>query len=293
MTVVMIQTTRDTTRVTVVVPTRNSSRTIERCLQSVRAQRHPDVELIVVDNGSSDGTPALATRHADLVLTHGPERSAQRNRGAARGQGELVAFIDSDMVLTPDVLSEATELFATDPQLGAVIVEEEAFGTGRFARCRELEKQLCIGDESVEAARIFRRAAFEAVGGYDEQLNACEDWDLADRVAAAGWATGRIRARIRHDEGHVSLLGAFRKKRYYGRAAADWSPDHRSRHRRRRPLSLLAAIARTPAPTHVRVGLAVLKCAEWAGFAIGVLQRKAARARLRRRGSATPPRASR
>ena len=60
--------------VSVVVPTRNSARTIERCLRSIRAQSHPEVELIVVDNDSDDATPELAVGIADLVLHAGPER---------------------------------------------------------------------------------------------------------------------------------------------------------------------------------------------------------------------------
>src|ERR687894_2265889 len=77
-----------TALVSVVVPTRNAGRTIEVCLRSIRAQTWPALELIVVDNGSSDATWAVARRHADLALRGGPERSAQRNLGIAHAAGE-------------------------------------------------------------------------------------------------------------------------------------------------------------------------------------------------------------
>ena len=74
--------------VSVVVPTRNAGRTVETCLRSIRAQTWPALELIVVDNGSTDATWAVARRHADLALRGGPERSAQRNQGIAHAAGE-------------------------------------------------------------------------------------------------------------------------------------------------------------------------------------------------------------
>lgn len=263
----------DVLTVTAVVPTRNSARTIAACLESLAEQDHPAVEVIVVDNASTDSTASIAANLADRVEAYGPERCAQRNRGASLGTGELLAFVDSDMVLTPAVLSEAARCFTADPTIGSIIVDEQAFGTGPYAPSRALEKQLCAGDASVEAARIFRRGAFEAVGGYDERLHACEDWDLADRVAALGWRTGRISAPLLHDEGHVRLRDAFVKKQYYGRGAAAWNPTA-SGHRRARPLSLLVATVRSSAPLGVRARLVVLKVAEWSGFAAGYVRGK-------------------
>ena len=93
--------------VSVVVPTRNSRRTIEACLRSVGAQTYRPLELIVVDNGSTDGTWTVAARHADLALRGGPERSAQRNLGIGRAAGEWVCYVDADMELAPDVVERA------------------------------------------------------------------------------------------------------------------------------------------------------------------------------------------
>lgn len=263
-----------TTRVSVVVPTRNSARTIEACLASIRAQDHPDLELVVIDNESSDETVAIARGDADRVDDFGPERSAQRNHGARLATGAVVMFIDSDMVLDRSVVSEAVAVLDRDHRVGAVIVDEVAFGDGWLVRCRQLEKALCAGDPSVEAGRVFRRTALDAVGGYDESLYACEDWDLADRVAALGWQTGRVQALIRHDEGRISLPAAFGKKRYYGRNGGGWLSTDAASARRRRPAALLGAIARSPSPGTVRVGLVVLKATEWAGFGVGALERR-------------------
>ena len=93
-------------KISFVVPTRDSARTLDACLGSLRAQTHPDVEVIVVDNGSTDRTAQIARRHAHQFVEWGPERSAQRNKGTARSTGDVVVFIDSDMVLEPQVAAE-------------------------------------------------------------------------------------------------------------------------------------------------------------------------------------------
>jgi arabinofuranan 3-O-arabinosyltransferase len=255
---------------TVVVPTRNSARTLGACLTSIRTQVGCAFELIVVDNHSTDGTAAIAGKYADRVETRGPERSAQRNHGARSGSGELVAFIDSDMVLQPGLLAEASAAFADSDALGALIVNEVAIGEGWLLPSRQLEKELARGDSSVEAARFFRRDAFERVGGFSEHLTAMEDWDLADRVSDDGWRTAHLQRVVHHDEGRITLRGCFTKKRYYGAAASQWISRSLAPGRRARPHRLLLRIARSDVALSTRLGLLVLKLVEWAGFAVGV-----------------------
>ena len=79
-------------RVSLIVPARNSARTLAACLESCRTQTHSDVEVIVVDNSSTDGTVEIAQALADLTFDQKPERSAQRNRGAAESTGDIVVF---------------------------------------------------------------------------------------------------------------------------------------------------------------------------------------------------------
>src|SRR5579863_2013809 len=91
--------------VAVVVPTRNSATTLRVCLESLRDQTHP-CEIIVVDNGSSDETCVIAQELADHVVACGPERSAQRNAGAALSAAPIIGFIDSDMIVSTNVVAE-------------------------------------------------------------------------------------------------------------------------------------------------------------------------------------------
>jgi glycosyltransferase involved in cell wall biosynthesis len=212
--------------VSVIVPTRNSGRTIEACLASIRAQTYRDVELVVVDNNSVDGTLEIARRFADRVMVRGPERSAQRNAGGRAATGEFLVFVDGDMLVSAEVAAEVAQEFGRQPALQSLIVPLRSVGENFWARCRALEKDLYIGDPDMEAARAFRHVAFDGVGGYDEALHAGEDWDLSARVSETGGAIGRILAELIHDEGWVGLRELLLKKRYYGGTLALYVRKH-------------------------------------------------------------------
>ena len=201
-----------------IVPTRNSHRTLEACLTSIRDQNYQDLEVIVVDNGSTDDTLPTAGELADRLVAFGPvpwiATSAQRNLGARVARGQHLLFIDSDMRLSPEIVRECVETVGRTAS-PAVIIPEISVGEGFWARCRALERSCYAGDDSAEAARFFSRQAFVTAGGYDEDLTALEDWDLSQRIAGRG-SVPRIAATILHDEGKLRLLGAAAKKRYYG-----------------------------------------------------------------------------
>src|SRR5688500_8820835 len=109
--------------VSVIVPTRNSASHLRDCLASIRGQTHSEVELIVVDNHSTDETPAIAHEYAETVLTAGPERSGQRNAGARAAHGSYLFFIDSDMVLEPDVVADCLAQARTHSAEAVVVPE--------------------------------------------------------------------------------------------------------------------------------------------------------------------------
>jgi glycosyltransferase involved in cell wall biosynthesis len=168
--------------------------------------------LVVVDNGSTDRTPLIANELADLFLDIGPERSAQRNAGAAAVTLSIVGFIDSDMVLSPTVAAEAVA--AIKGGAASVVVPEETVGEGFWASVSAYERSFYEGSPTIEAPRFFPRGVFEDVGGFDEAMTGAEDWDLGLRTAEAG-PRSRINANIIHDEGHVRYFNTCSKKAYY------------------------------------------------------------------------------
>lgn len=151
--------------VSVIIPTKNSEKTIETCLKSVREQTYPIIEVIVVDNYSTDRTREIAGRYADLVLLRGPERSAQVNFGVKQARGKYVYRVDSDFVLEPNVIEEAVVKCEVE-DFDAVCVHNTSDPNASFwARVRKLERDCYAGDWLNVAARFFRNNVFEKLGG--------------------------------------------------------------------------------------------------------------------------------
>ena len=204
--------------VSIVVPTRNSEKTLDVCLDYIARQSYRNIEIIVVDNHSTDGTLDIAARYTQKVFLAGPERSAQRNYCAKHAACQYLLFPDSDMILTENVVKECVELLRDDPFASAIVIPEESIGVGFWSECRRLERMFYKGVDWLEAARFFKKDSFVEMGGYDTRNTGTEDFDLPQRMKAVYGAdcVSRISALVYHDEGRRSLLEACRVNFYYG-----------------------------------------------------------------------------
>lgn len=209
----------DAPLVSVVVPTRNSEQFVEDCLRSIRAQSYANVELIVVDNHSTDATRGIAAKYADEVLVHGPERSAQVNEGARRARGSFVYRVDSDFVLERDVIEQCIRE-ASEGCDAVVVHNSPDVRAGWIARIRKFEVDMYKYDLAHSSARFVRRDAFERIGGFDETITAGEDYDFQHRLNAGGYRTGFVAAEALHLGEPTKLLEHLRKYYYYGREFA-------------------------------------------------------------------------
>lgn len=210
--------------VTVIVPTKNSSATLDDCLNSIKNQTYPAIELIVVDNFSDDETLNIAKRYTSHFYSKGPERSYQRNFAVSKAKGTYVCIIDSDMNLEPEVIEQCVDLMATNKKTVGVTIPEESFGEGFWAQCKKLERSFYVGVPYMEAARFFYRKDFLDIGGYDVAMVSGEDWDLSQRIESRG-KLARTSAYIHHDEGHISLLKTIKKKLYYAKLFASYTEN--------------------------------------------------------------------
>lgn len=201
--------------VTVVVPTRNSAEYLSIVLQSIKTQSYPNVEIIVVDNNSTDNTKKIAARYTDKVFNYGPERSYQKNLGAQKAKGDYVLFLDSDAQLTENVLKECVELGENGYDM--IIIPEKHVGVGFWAKAKALERECFLNDDTIEAPWFFNRKSFLAVGGYDERMFAGEDWDLFERMRGKGFTYARNKSFIHHHLGQLKFWHMVRKKLYYGK----------------------------------------------------------------------------
>jgi arabinofuranan 3-O-arabinosyltransferase len=220
------------TLVSIIIPTYNAGRVLGACLESIERQSHRQVEVVVVDQESTDGTAEIARAAGASVITLPPPDfysppSRSRNAGAAAARGEILYHLDSDMRLTPSLLGEAVARFHEEPDCGALIVPEHDIATGYWARCKALERRCYRGNDAIESARIVRRAVFQAVGGYDERISSGEDFDIHRRykaVARVGWC----RQVVEHDLGRLTLGRTIAKKFEYGKTASAYFVKHQS-----------------------------------------------------------------
>ena len=215
----------NTPLISVIVTTRNNHQTLDACLRSIAAQSYGNIELIVVDNNSSDDTKDIAKRYTKLVFDKGPERSAQRNFAVAKASGDYVCIIDSDMELSEDVIASCVET-VTEHKYGAVIIPEESFGEGFWAQCKKLERSFYVGVDWIEAARFFDKKIYQQAGGYNEHMTGGEDWDFTGRIRKIA-EVGRSKAYIYHNEGRIYFGKTMRKIYYYASNSTAYFAEHK------------------------------------------------------------------
>ncbi len=216
-----------TTIVSVIVPTKNSAKTLGACLESIKNQTYEHIEIIVIDNFSSDKTPNIAKKYTKLFYSKGPERSAQRNFGVSTATGKYVIIIDSDMNLSSNVIQECVKVMEDNRKITGLVIPEESFGEGFWARCKKLERSFYVGIPYMEAARFFKRSDYLKVGGYNEKMTSGEDWDLSQRIEELG-EIDRVGSFIYHNEGRISLWKSIKKKFYYAEKFTKYKYSNKS-----------------------------------------------------------------
>lgn len=215
--------------VSVIVPARNSESTLGICLQSIVKQSYKPIEIIVVDNpATTDDSPEIAKRYTENYFVNGSERCAQRNFGIRKAKGEFVMMIDSDMKLERDVVSACVKKAEEDLDIVGIVIPEESYGIGFWAKCKQLERSFYQGVPWMEAARFFDRETLLAIGGYDESLVSGEDWDTSQRISVLG-TIDRVNKYIHHNEGKLQLGKTLSKKRYYAQEFKKYTAKSSSR----------------------------------------------------------------
>jgi glycosyltransferase involved in cell wall biosynthesis len=189
--------------VSVVIPAYNEEAALPGCLETLGRQTYPNLEIIIVDDGSTDRSREVA-REFPVRLLEGQHLgpAAARNRGAREAKGELLVFVDADMQFDPAFVEKLTEPVRRGEALGTFTIEEfVANPENRWARCWSFN--LGFSADSRHAAdhpphsSIFRalpRARFLEVGGYTEGVGYSDDDTLADKLGGRSTAAPGRRA---------------------------------------------------------------------------------------------------
>jgi len=266
--------------VSIIITTRNEESNIHACLKSLQEQTDKHSEIIVVDNGSTDKTKAVAKQFGASVFDKGPERSSQRNFGASKASGQYLLFLDADMIITPTVIEDCISEVKKNKSLKALVIPEKSIGSGFWAKCKALERSFYEGIDWIEAARFYNKDIFITMSGYDERLTGPEDFDLPQRLKAkfGNAAVGRISSYILHNEGNLSLTKTIRKKFYYGKKMAEYLKKSENRHVGAKQGNLFARYAlffslpsRLFADPIVGLGMLLMKTFEMTALAFGTI----------------------
>jgi glycosyltransferase involved in cell wall biosynthesis len=186
-------------RMSILTPCHNAKRYVVDAVQSVNRQCYPDLEHIVLDACSCDGTLSLLTQYPRVTVISEPDSGAHdaMNKGIVRARGEIIGFLNTDDLCPDDVLIEVGTMFAADSELDVVIghsiiFEEDTLGQRRvlFTRTHGRENGLWLPELTFGVPGFngcfFRRRVFDRVGNFDNDYFITADRQFLMRIALSG-----------------------------------------------------------------------------------------------------------
>ena len=265
-------------RVSVIIPAFNAAATITAAVESALGQTLSDLEVIVVDDGSTDNTPALVSAMDDsrlrvLCEEHGGAARA-RNRGLQAARGRFITFLDADDMWTAEKLAAQVETLERDPSASAVYSWTAFFDRGGrylFAKAPQYDSgdvyaELLVTYFLASGSNVLaRRECIESTGGFDECAEPAEDWEYWLRAAKSCRfaVTPEYHVLYRFSTGSASTqVERYQRavERVVEREFAQAAPGLRGRHgeclSNTRQHACLLYLARTTAPdAHRKAGL--------------------------------------
>lgn len=216
-------------RISVVTPSFQQSQFIERTIYSVVSQGYPELEYVVQDGGSDDGTVEVLRRYEDALAGWASEPDGGQadavNRGFARTSGEIMAYLNSDDLLLPGSLAHVASYLQAHPEVDAVyghrvLIDDRDRQIGMWVLPPHDDRMLALGDYVPQETLFWRRSAWERAGGrMDDSFRFALDWDLLLRLGDSGARIVRL----------PRFLGAFRvhddQKTLVGGEARDAEAD--------------------------------------------------------------------
>jgi len=226
--------------ISVIITTKNEEDNIENCLRSIIEQSYPRdlIEIIVVDNYSTDRTIEIAHKYADIVDTIGPERNTQRNHGMmSLSSAKYLMWIDADMILSRNLIENSLSFLSNSAHV-ALYIPEIIVGDDFFSRVRRFERSF-YDNTVIDGSRIMQRDVFIQAGGFsNEWQHGPDDWDLDKSIKLIGsigylqcyenyptsilekldlyfLLTNQRQSVIFHNESRLSIFKFIQKKAYY------------------------------------------------------------------------------
>jgi len=231
---------RNLPRISILTPSLNAGAFVGAAVASVSDQFYPDLEHLVLDAGSEDGTLDILARRPEVEVVHSNDSSAHEgmNLGLDRATGDVIGFLNADDLYGDGVLAHVGAAFADDPDLEALSLGDLVFESASdevrvFLRRTQigcgLELPGLLFGVPAFNARFFRRSLFDRIGGFDQRLRIAADRDFLIRAALAGVRAGHLRGFeyfYRCHDGSPTLNPAQRNARAIAREHIEIAVKH-------------------------------------------------------------------
>jgi glycosyltransferase involved in cell wall biosynthesis len=202
--------------VSVVVITLNEEANIKDCLKSIISSSYKNIELLLVDGGSTDSTVNIASKIKKVRVIKSPKKGMafQRNYGLRMAKGKYLVSFDADMRMHTKLLENCISICENDEKIGALYVPEYIMGETFFNKVRRFEREF-YNATVVDSVRFFRKDIMEKIGYFDENIKGTgEDWDLDKRIKKVS-KTALAKYPLYHNETQMTLSRYLGRKRKY------------------------------------------------------------------------------
>jgi glycosyltransferase involved in cell wall biosynthesis len=176
----------ETPLISVIIPAYNAEAFIERAISSVKAQDYPTLELIVIDDGSTDATGVIVKKHSDVHYCHQENAgvSSARNKGVDCSSGEFLSFLDADDIWQPEKLSLQLAALRQEPAADYVLSYMFVDAPVELTLPEEIHRGLVALPYPMSL--LISQQEFSRVGGFNPELRICEDTDWLFRARDLG-----------------------------------------------------------------------------------------------------------
>jgi len=238
--------------VSAIIPVYNEAEVIADCLASLRSQTYQPIEIIVVDDGSTDRTPKILKKAKGIRLVRSKHRGpgAARNKGAIKAHGDILVFVDADMTFDRRFIDRLTAPIREGKAIGSFSKEEfVANRDNRWSKCWSINRGWEAGrmhprnyPDEQKVFRAIRKDKFLEVGGFNPKVGYTDDWTLSDKLGVMAVNAGGA---IFYHRNPQTLSEAFIQARWMAKRPYKLGP-----------IGALVAFLRASLPVSLVIGIA-------------------------------------